>query len=95
MGWEKILTAALTAFGAGLLTWAGLAIRRAARNAGRTEQELALEELAEAMREEKEARDTLTPEDDAAAVIHLRLARERSIKARRVKAILDALGEEP
>lgn len=79
----------------GLATWAGLALRRAAKNVGRTELQLAIDELNEAVEEEKAAAKTPGLDDDALAAKHKAAAKKRVEKSKRLKALLDAAGEEP
>ena len=93
--WQKALIAFGTMVATGLATWFGVAVRRSFRNAGRTELEIALADLARAMEEERLALATADPADDLAAHQNRKLATERVNKAKRLKALLDgAAGDE-
>lgn len=76
----------------GLVTWAGLAARRAMQNLGRTELQIALDDLHDAEEEEKRARSTPGTDDDAKAAAHQAAAKKKVEKAKRLKALLDAAG---
>lgn len=88
---QKFLIGLVSVFGTGILTYLGLAIRRSARNAGRTELEISLDELRAAVDAERAAKETADPADDLATARCSALARARVSKARRLKAQLDAL----
>lgn len=91
---QKILIGLAGGALTGLVAWAGLALRKAARNVGRTEVELAIDELKDALAEERRAKKTPGKDDDAAAAEHVRLTKKRVEKAKRLKALLDAAGSD-
>lgn len=93
-GIQKVLIGVGGAVVTGLVTWAGLALRKAARNIGRTELEIALDDLKQALEEERVAKATPSTDDDASAAAHKVAAKKRVEKAKRLKALLDAAGEE-
>lgn len=87
---KKVLIGVAGAALTGLVTWAGLALRRAARNVGRTELEIALDDLKQADAEERAAAATAEKGDDDAAKAHKLAAQKKVEKAKRLKALLDA-----
>ena len=88
---QKIIAGLIGAACAGLPLWLFVTLRRSARNAGRTELEIALDELRDAVDAERKAKETVDPADDIAEARCVALARARVTKARRLKALLDAL----
>lgn len=87
---QKILIGVGGAVVTGIVTWAGLALRNAAKNVGRTELQIALDDLHDAIEEEKAAAKTPGTEDDALAQKNKVAAKKRVEKAQRLKALLDA-----
>ena len=89
MDWKTVVLPILGA----LLTWVGLTVRKAIRNRGKTELDLADEVLDEAMRRAEAAHASADPKDDADA--DAAVARAKTIRAHalRLKAIADAIGD--
>ncbi len=95
MDLEKLLMPFVTAALGGLCAWGAVSLRKAARNVGRTELEIALDDLRQAEEETRLAKATPGDADDKAAAAHAALARSRVQKTKRLKALLDAAGGEP
>lgn len=68
--------------------------RRAIRNRGKTEQEIASEDLDRAFRNAEEKHKNTNPNDDAAADAAVDAARKRLNDIRRSRAIWDGLTED-
>lgn len=92
MDLEKLLLPLAATLLGGLCTWAGLSARRAFKNVGRTELEIAADDLRAALEAERLALANSDPSDDAAAKKAVALAKARVEKAKRMKALLDAAG---
>ena len=86
---QKMLMGVATLAAGGLMTWLGLTARRTFRNAGRTELEIALEDLRSAMEAERIALANKDPNDDAAVRKAVALAKKRVENVKRLKALLD------
>ncbi len=95
MDWGKIISNVAPPILAALGMWAGLTLRRAARNWGRTDVEIANEELDRATKAAEAAHADKDPGNDADADKKVARARELRVKALRLKAIADALAAEP
>lgn len=91
---KPILVPVLTAAVASLVTWAGLAGRKAIKNFGKTEVEIDEAELVEA--EKAVAAAKLTPDDpldDKIALAIREKAQRRLNNAKRWQALTDAIGD--
>jgi hypothetical protein len=86
---QKALMALATTAAGGLMMWLGLSARRSFKNAGRTELEIALEDLRLAMEAERIALANADPSDDKAAKAAVEHARKVVNAKKRVKAWLD------
>ena len=86
---QKMLMALATTAAGGFMMWLGLSVRRTFKNAGRTELELAVEDLRVALEAERIALANADPFDDASAHKAVDLAKKRVVKAKRLKALLD------
>lgn len=94
MDWSALLQKAALIVAGGVCTWAATGGRRAIRNLGKTEVELADEELERAMSRAERAHKNDDPTDDAAADAAVEKARAFRARARRMNAIADAFGAE-
>ena len=91
MDWSKIIAAAGTAIVGGLCTWGVPAIRRAARNWGKTEVDLADEQLELAIKYAEDAKRTPGVEDDKTANEIVARARKHRENAKRLAGLADSL----
>jgi hypothetical protein len=95
MDLKSLLMPFVTAALGGLCTWGAVSLRKAARNVGRTELEIALDDLRKAEEEARLAKATPGDADDKAAAAHAAVAQKRIASVKRLKALLDAAGGEP
>lgn len=71
------------------------AARRAIRNRGKTDQDIAAEDLDRAFKRAEEAHKNDNPNDDADADAAVDAARKRLNDIRRARAIWDGIAEDP
>ena len=71
------------------------AARRAVRNRGKTEQEIAAEELERAFARAEKAQQTPDPTDDGPADAAVEKARAELNRIRRARAVWDGIAEDP
>jgi len=94
MDWQKILIGIGTAIGGGCLTWLATGGRKAIRNYGKTELEIAEAHLDDALKRAEKAAATPGKEDDAQAAADVASARRIVEKMKRLSAITDGFGQE-
>lgn len=94
MDWAAILKVVGPIFGAFCVGTVMPAARRAIRNRGKTEQEIAQEELDRAFKRAEAAHANSDPTDDAAADAAVEAARVSYNKIRRARAVWDGITED-
>lgn len=77
----------------GVCIWAGVTVRKATRNLGRTDEEIALAEYQQALEAERIARASDDPNDDAVAEKIVALAKRKLDAKKKWRAITDAVGD--
>jgi len=96
MDWAKILAGVGSSIGGALLMWGVPAIRRAVRNWGKTEVQLADEDLELAIKYAEDAKRTPGVDDDKTANEIVARARKHRENAKRLAGLADSLaGEDP
>jgi hypothetical protein len=94
--WNKVLVPILTAAVGGIVAWLATSGRRAIKNFGKTEIDIACDDLERALLDLTNAQATPDTADDEKAKEKVEAARKRVKAVQRLKGILDAFGaEEP
>ncbi len=90
---NQIWIALGTTIGGALLAWVGMAARKAIKNYGKTDVEIAQADLDDKTKKYEDALKTADPCDDVAAAKAKAVAEEHLAFAKRVQAITDAIGD--
>lgn len=91
---QDMIKMALVSAVTGLIAWIGVSGRKAIRNYGKSNAQIAHEELVAAQAKVEAARATPEPEDDKAAEAKAQEAAEHLSSAKKFQAITDSFGED-
>jgi len=91
---QDMIKMALASAVTGLIAWIGVSGRKAIRNYGKSNAQIAQEELQAALAKVEAAKATPEPEDDKLAEAKAEAAAGNVVSAKRLQAITDSLGSD-